>query len=392
MVEVGVLLPAVERFNGSGGAVATWAREVGTRSSFETVIAAPHASAEFAGHLRVLRLDTYDRLDDVLYWFARQVAFVSRRTAQGAYVRMLRGDHFWLGQSLAALGAVPVLHIHNRPLYAIEARRRGYRGKILLHMHNDLVDYIDVGQQERLWKSIDALAFCSDYLREQALLRYGDAVRDSVVIPNGVPAASISDVATQYDGRHLRLVFAGRLVPEKGVLEAIAICLALSTAGLGASLDIVGGTGSGSTHENTPYFRDVQRAVASANRAIGREAIRVLGPKLHPEVLDIFARSHVLLLPCRWNEPFGMVALEAMAKQCVPVVPRRGGLPDVVGNSGVIVDDRDGDRTADAFVEAIRRELLPRLDELANAAGKRARLMTWEAVAGDYDRVLERLV
>jgi glycosyltransferase involved in cell wall biosynthesis len=47
-------------------------------------------------------------------------------------------------------------------------------------------------------------------------------------------------------------------------------------------------------------------------------------------------QHHYLLVPSRWEEPFGIVVLEGMGCGCIPIVSDGGGLPDAVGNAGVI--------------------------------------------------------
>ena len=61
------------------------------------------------------------------------------------------------------------------------------------------------------------------------------------------------------------------------------------------------------------------------NANAGIEAARLLDPKPHSVVFDLFAENEVFVYPCEWEEPFGMVAFEATAmdmdKGCVPFVP-----------------------------------------------------------------------
>lgn len=52
-------------------------------------------------------------------------------------------------------------------------------------------------------------------------------------------------------------------------------------------------------------------------------------------------------------ESFGMALAEAMQCGCVPVVTRRGALPEVVGDAGWYVPYGDPDATAQAIREAL---------------------------------------
>jgi glycosyltransferase involved in cell wall biosynthesis len=42
-----------------------------------------------------------------------------------------------------------------------------------------------------------------------------------------------------------------------------------------------------------------------------------------------------ILIPSKWEEPFGLVALEGLACGCLPIVSDGGGLADAVGDAGV---------------------------------------------------------
>ena len=46
-------------------------------------------------------------------------------------------------------------------------------------------------------------------------------------------------------------------------------------------------------------------------------------------------RHEIMVVPSRWNEPFGVVALEGMACGCAMLVSDGGGLPDAVGSAGL---------------------------------------------------------
>ncbi len=91
----------------------------------------------------------------------------------------------------------------------------------------------------------------------------------------------------------------------------------------------------------------------------------VIAPLLHPDVElvlnpgaaqshDLLLRARCLLLPVRWEEPFGMVMVEAMAAGTPVVALRRGAVPELVrhGETGLVCDDPR--ELADALHEARR--------------------------------------
>lgn len=91
-----------------------------------------------------------------------------------------------------------------------------------------------------------------------------------------------------------------------------------------------------------------------------RQAIRELANctywKPVRDVRRIYERSHVLLVPSRWNEAWGRVVTEAQLNGIPVVASDRGGLPESVGEGGSCVDlDNDG-RALEAAVLRLVRE------------------------------------
>jgi glycosyltransferase involved in cell wall biosynthesis len=81
------------------------------------------------------------------------------------------------------------------------------------------------------------------------------------------------------------------------------------------------------------------------------------------DLLGLYRRAKVYVQVSA-HEGFGLAVAESMATECVPVVTRRGSLPEVVGDTGRYVDFQDATATA----EAVRQVLT-----LPDAAGATAR-------------------
>lgn len=67
---------------------------------------------------------------------------------------------------------------------------------------------------------------------------------------------------------------------------------------------------------------------------------------------EFYKQTRLILVPSRWNEAFGRVAAEAMVSGIPCVVSNRGGLPEIVGDTGVVVDNIE---SVDAWKEAISK-------------------------------------
>ncbi len=158
----------------------------------------------------------------------------------------------------------------------------------------------------------------------------------ATVIHHGIEAARFpfGDGLGDNDGEYL--LFLGRMAPDKGAHRAIRIA---RKAGYRVLL---------AAKMREPWERayfDEQVAPL-----LGADAV-YLGEVPHERKIELLAGARALLFPIRWNEPFGMVMLEAFACGTPVAAFAEGAVPEVVrdGKTGFLCDDDE------AMVEAIDR-------------------------------------
>ncbi len=152
------------------------------------------------------------------------------------------------------------------------------------------------------------------------------------------------------------LCFVGRVVPEKGIVESIEIAKAADRP-----LKIAAKVAAGGLERE--YFDEVfQPALKAAG-----STVEYLGEVSQAERDQLLAESYAALMPGSWPEPFGLVAIEALA--CgTPVIARpTGALPEIVrdGIDGFFGDDVRAmavrvDRVGDLDRQAIRDSVIER--------------------------------
>ena len=66
-----------------------------------------------------------------------------------------------------------------------------------------------------------------------------------------------------------------------------------------------------------------------------------------------FAATQILVVPSRWREPFGIVALEGIACGCVAVGSAEGGLTEAIGSCGLTFPNGDGPALASVLARLL---------------------------------------
>jgi glycogen(starch) synthase len=137
------------------------------------------------------------------------------------------------------------------------------------------------------------------------------------------------------------VVFLGRLVSDKGCDLLIEALKSLKSKGVYPTATIIGDGPDRQPLEQQALEADLQTQV----RFVGKMSGDTLAKELN--------RHRVIAIPSRWNEPFGIVALEGMACGCFPVVSSGGGLPEATGGFGVTFNNSDANELARAIATAL---------------------------------------
>lgn len=175
--------------------------------------------------------------------------------------------------------------------------------------------------------------------------QYRDAVDIPVarVIHHGVDASAFPFGAGAGDDDGRYVLFLGRMAPEKGAHRAIKVARQ-------AGFRIMLAAKMREPWEHT-YFDEY------VSPQLGTDAV-YLGEVDHQRKLELLAGAAALLFPIRWNEPFGMVMLEALACGTPVVAFPEGAVPEVIddGKTGFLCGDEE------AMVDA-----LGRIDDVSRA-------------------------
>jgi len=199
------------------------------------------------------------------------------------------------------------------------------------------------------------------------------------VIPGGVDldifpsTMDVSGIDRRYGLENKKLVlFSGKLTKYKGVKYLIAAAKNINA--------IIGIAGDGPT----------RKVLEEQVKELGLKNVRFFGHIDSNDLTKLYYRADVCVVPSIWDEPLGLVVLEAMAAKTPVVVTRKGGIPVAVteGENGFFVRPRNSKEIAEKV------NILLSDDALKTRMGETARQtivdnFTWKMIAERYERMYQ---
>jgi glycosyltransferase involved in cell wall biosynthesis len=145
--------------------------------------------------------------------------------------------------------------------------------------------------------------------------------------------------AAPVDEWRWRLLYVGRLDPRKGVDTAVE---ALARLPEQTQLELIGGWDA----------REEERLRRLAGQLGVDARVRFAGQRERSQIANAYARADVTVFPVRWEEPWGLVPLEAMAKGRPVVATGRGGSADYLrdGENCLLFEAGDAESLAAAVL------------------------------------------
>ena len=218
-----------------------------------------------------------------------------------------------------------LIEVHNRPEVALRLADRFPSVPVLLWLNNDpqtMRRARSVAERALLLRRMALVVTASDWIRRRLL---EGVAGQATVLPNCIDLPVPGP-----ESREKLIVFAGRVVADKGVDRFVAACAAV-LPGSGWRAQIVGADRFSPNAADTPFVRDLRPLAAAAG-------VEMSGHRPHADVMSAMQRAAIVAVPSRWEEPFGLAALEAMACGAALVCSPRGGLPEVAGGCALYAD------------------------------------------------------
>ncbi len=301
-----------------------------------------------------------------------------------------------------------IVHVHGFAQALPMLRDAVPSARFVLHFHDPHPGRCRSASYRAAISAADAILGCSEYVAGRIREAMADAGKPVLCFPNGIAEGAILPRVQREppaSGRP-RLLFVGRITPEKGLHLLFRALPRLVAEWPGLELQVVGKPGflpldqlrGMATEEEvqallafygrgwmdrawrvlirakSAYLRDLMESLPADLRG----HVRIEPPRPHAEIFPLYDHAHLLVQPNLVGEPFGLPVVEALARGC-PVVGSGGGaLPELIqhGRQGLLFEPGNERALTDAILRLLGDPA--GYTRMCAAAPRRAALFTWE--------------
>lgn len=276
-----------------------------------------------------------------------------------------------------------VIVVHNSMKLYRQIRQHAPELKVAIHMHNA---FEPKGLEQNV-KMIVPSQFLQNYYRGFL----PDA--DIEIVPNGIDLdtyQSAYQAVTKADlaiSPHEKVIlYAGRIVPDKGVLPLMHAFEKLSQTHQDLRFVVIGDYNEESKSDNGAYQREVREIAARLG-----DRCKLMGSIPPDKMHTWYPLADLVVIPSQFQEPFCMVAIEAMGAAKPVLVSTRGGMVEFVKENGTGYHLREP-MTADSIAEDIETVLSNAArDEVARRGQQYVHThYSWTGVTQRFEEVLRR--
>lgn len=235
-----------------------------------------------------------------------------------------------------------VVLLQNEFRYAKKIKKQIGNKPFILHLHNDYINKEVKGIEKKI-KIFDSIITVSNFLKQR--IEEVDNSIEVKTIHNGIDLEKFKKLDI-YQRKKIRekygirddeiiIVFAGRLIKEKGIKELL-LAFDQIPRELKMKLLVVGNSFFNENKENK-FVRELKN-IAKDNK----NNIIFTGFIPYEKMNEIYSIADIGCVPSIWAEPFGLTVVEQMAMQLPMIVSNVGAIPEIVDNEcALIVKNND---------------------------------------------------
>jgi len=287
---------------------------------------------------------------------------------------------------IEAAGPGDLVWVHNRPesAAAMAPLLKKNGAKMVLHMHNSHLHYATPPMEREL--ADIQMVYVSRYLQKEAE-GLSATWANGIVLYNGADGSMFRpkkplELAPK-SSLGLRVLFVGRLVPDKGAHVLVEALKRLGARGVPVTGVIVG-AGGFRNGVDSPYVLKLKTDAAPNTEFRGHLAGQTL--------LDEFQAADVFCVPSVWDDPFPLTPLEAMASGLPVIAARSGGVPEALQYGGGVIVEKGSVESFEAAIERFVNEPELRLATARQAVDSYEKHFTWPIVRREFRAIVDRVM
>ena len=235
-------------------------------------------------------------------------------------INLLNNSYFYIKNFISKLPkSTKVIIIHNRPHFFFILKKKKPEMKFILVFHNDpntLRGSRSVKEKINILQNCDKIIFVSSYVKKRFYYNINDLLptKGEIVYPS-------TDYYKHNFKKNLKkdkiIVFVGKLNSAKGYnLFGTAVINVLKK------------------------YKDWRAIVAGNEKretySFHHERFKVFDWLSHKQIINIYKKSSISVVPSTWDEPFGRTAMESSDMANALITSGKGGLKETVFNPIVL--------------------------------------------------------
>jgi UDP-glucose:(glucosyl)LPS alpha-1,2-glucosyltransferase len=243
-----------------------------------------------------------------------------------------------------------LIEIHNRP-YLIEQITKNSNFPITLFLHNDpqtMKGSKSAKDRQNILEKCEAVFCVSEFIKNKFLEGISITTEKVHVLYNGVDRK-----LKKFPIKKKEILFVGRLVSEKGADLYVKALRSIAPTFPDWKFGLIGSFRLGEQKNTNSY---AHRVIKIFNE-IGSQAL-FHGFKNHEFVEEKMKTASIIVIPSIWEEPFGLVAAEAMSNGISIIASKVGGMSEIIGDNGVLIENINYKKLRKNLIELLKNSIL----------------------------------
>ena len=227
-----------------------------------------------------------------------------------------------------------IIEVHGRPQLALYIAKKRPDLKVVLYLHNDpreMKGAKSIAERQLLSQKLAGIISITHYVKSCFVDGLGDEAHYSA--RHFVNHLGVERLTETPQKKQKQLFLAGRMVPEKGILEACLGAVPVLKDHKEWQICLAGGKNF-TDGALSAYEAKIKEALAP----LGDQAI-ILGHQPLDKVRTLQQSSEICLVPSLWQEPGGLTVLEALSAGAALITTNKGGIPEFAHSRAILLDE-----------------------------------------------------